>query len=422
MSFTNRTESVSSRATPLRRNRSFQMLWVGQVLSDLGTQVGTLAYPLLVLALTRSPTIAGAVGTAASVAAFVVRMPAGALSDRLDRRRTMIACDAIRAASLAVLCVLLVLGAADWELVLVVAVIDRLGDTIFAPASTAALPLIVRSEQLESAWAATEARQYAANLAGPALGGFLFALGRAVPFLTDAVSYAVSALTSTRIDGDFAPAPRTGSRSGLWAEALEGLRMIWRDAFLRAILLQAPLINFAFAGAIFTVTLGLRQHGSSATVVGIAQAVIMVGGLLGAIAAPVIQRRLSIGLSVIVLTFGGAVSMGVAALLIPSNAVAIPLALPLLISPATNAALFAALLRHTPPELRGRANNAFFQIATSLAALAPLVSGLLVAHASAGWAMAVFALALVAATPFVRSLRALRPEERERPKPAGHGG
>ena len=80
----------------LRANRNFRLLWIGQVLSDLGTQIGSIAYPLLVLALTHSALIAGAVGTSASIAAFAVRLPAGALADRLDRRRTLIVCDGVR--------------------------------------------------------------------------------------------------------------------------------------------------------------------------------------------------------------------------------------------------------------------------------------------------------------------------------------
>ena len=123
---------------PLRANRNFRMLWIGQVLSDLGSQIGTLAYPLLVLALTHSVVIAGAVGTVASAAAFAVRLPAGALADRLDRRRTMMACDAVRAVALAALAALVALGALAWPIVMVVAVVDRAGDTLFTPAPTVA--------------------------------------------------------------------------------------------------------------------------------------------------------------------------------------------------------------------------------------------------------------------------------------------
>jgi MFS family permease len=100
-----RTEPEAGLSVPLRRNRNFQMLWTGQVLSDLGSGFGVLAYPLLILALTRSSVIAGAVGTVAALVAFVVRLPAGALADRLDRRRTMIDYDGVRRVVLAALAV-----------------------------------------------------------------------------------------------------------------------------------------------------------------------------------------------------------------------------------------------------------------------------------------------------------------------------
>jgi MFS family permease len=378
------------------------MLWVGQVLSDLGSQIGGLAYPLLVLALTHSVVIAGTVGTVASAAAFAVRLPAGALADRLDRRRTMMVCDAVRAAALAALAALVLLDTIAWPVVMIVALVDRAGDTLFTPAATAALPSIVENEQLESAWAATEARQYAANLAGPALGGFLFGLGRTVPFVVDAISYGASFVTSKRIEGRFAPSG-DGARRGLWAEAMDGVRLLWRDRLLRAVLLQAPLVNFAFTGAIFTVTLGLRDHGSSAAVIGVVQAVIMVGGLLGALAAPAIQRRITLLQSILLLTVAGSLLMGAAAIVMPSPVVAVPLAIPLLLSPAANAALFAAMIRQTPESMRGRVNNALFQVAVGLAALAPLISGIVIEHLSARWAMGLFAIVLAAVIPIAAS-------------------
>jgi MFS family permease len=85
---------------PLRRNSGFRMLWIGQLLSDAGSQMGLIAYPLLILALTRSPVLAGVVGTARETFLICLQLPAGALSDRFDRRRTMIACDTVRAALL----------------------------------------------------------------------------------------------------------------------------------------------------------------------------------------------------------------------------------------------------------------------------------------------------------------------------------
>ena len=101
---------------------------------------------------------------------------------------------------------------------LAVSVVDSAANALFDPSANAALPAIVADEQLEQAWAATEARSYGASLAGPALGGFLFGLGSAVPFLGDAVSYLVSVVTVGRIRGAFRPTSTDGRRA-LWREA-----------------------------------------------------------------------------------------------------------------------------------------------------------------------------------------------------------
>lgn len=383
---------------PLSRNKNFQLLWVGQVLSDLGSGLGTLAYPLLILALTGSALIAGAVATITSIVAFAVRLPAGALSDRLDRRWTMIACDSVRTAALGALGLGVAFHVVAWPVVLTVAIVDRVGDTIFGAASTAALPAIVHDSQLESAWAATEARQYIASLGGPALGGVLFGLGRAVPFVGDAVSYGVSAVTSAGLSGRFKTDEPTNERQGLWRESFEGLRLIWHDALLRAVVAQAPLINFAFTGTTYAVILGLRHSGRSPTVVGLTEAAMMTGGLLGAIAAPRIQGKISLSRLVVLLTGAGTALFAVAAFLMPSPLVALPLAVPLFLAPSANAALFAAMLRATPEEMRGRVTNALVQAATGLAALAPVIAGVLVADVSSGWALGCFAVALAVST------------------------
>lgn len=113
--------------------------------------------------------------------------------------------------------VLVVVHLASWPVVMVVSMIEGAGGTIFDPAVAAALPGIVADGQFEQAWAATEARSYGAVLAGPALGGVLFGLGRAVPFLADAVSYGISFGTVCRIRGRFR-AKSAVKRKVLWRE------------------------------------------------------------------------------------------------------------------------------------------------------------------------------------------------------------
>lgn len=383
-------------AVPLRRNKGFRMLWIGQILSDTGSSAADLAYPLLILALTRSPVIAGGTGTAVQLTRFCLRLPAGALSDRLDRRLTMIVCDAGRAVLLGLLAILVTLHLVTWPIVLIVALADQGASVIFDPAAMAALPAIVADEQLEDAWAATEARSYAASLAGPALGGALFGLARAVPFLGDAVSYVVSAGTASRIRGRFRP-DRTGPRKPLWREAIDGVQLVGRIPILRAVAIQAPLINFAFIGVVFGITLALRRDGTSAGVIGLVQAGIATGGLLGAVVAPRLQRRLRLSALVVAVTLGGAVMYVVTAFLIPSPLVAAPVALSFLLAPTANAALFSLMLRTTPEEMRGRVNNTVIMAASGLASLAPLTAGLLVEHLDDAWATGVFAATMAAA-------------------------
>jgi len=377
---------------PLRRNSGFRLLWVGQLLSDTGSEMGLIAYPLLILALTHSPVLAGVVGTAREIALICLQLPAGALAERFDRRHTMIACDTLRAALLAVLGLLVALHLASWPVVLVVSLIEGAAGGLFDQSAAAALPAIVADEQLVDAWAFTEGRTWAASLAGPALGGLLFGVGRAVPFLADAVSYAASFGTVSRIRGRFRP-ERAPERKALWREAADGLRLAWQVPLLRAVMVRGPLVNFAFNGVLFTITVGLRQHGTPAPVIGLVVGAIMAGGVLGAPVAPLLQRRLSTYARSLAMAVGGTLLFIVAAVLIPSPLVAIPVAIVVLLAPAGNAGLYAIMLRQVPEEMRGRVTATVTMTAMALATLAPLLAGLLVEHVSTSWAIGAFAAA-----------------------------
>lgn len=403
-------QSTAVAPVPLRRNAGFRMLWIGQVVSDTGTNAAFIAYPLLILELTHSAALAGLIGTVRLVVQIVLGLPGGALTDRFDRRLTMITCDAIRAVVLALLVALVVLHVVTWPVVMVVSLIDGGANVLFDPSATAALPVIVADSQLEQAWAATEARSYGASLVGPALGGLLFGLGSAVPFLADSFSYLASAGTVSRIRGRFRP-ERSGEQKSIWHEIAEGLRLVWRNPLLRAVVIMAPLVNFAFSGVIFTITVALRQHGTAPGIIGLAQAGIAAGGLAGAIAAPKLQGRLPLWQLVIVMTLAATGLFVVAAFVLPSPLVALPVAVTLLLAPTANAALFAAMLRSAPEDMRGRVNSTVIMMATGLAALSPLTAGLIVQHVSGQWAIAAFAVTIGIAAIMCIALPWLRDAE-----------
>jgi len=105
----------------LSRDRNFTLLWVGQTLSEIGSQVTAIAMPLLVLALTGS---AAKVGVARMVAFPLVSLPAGVIADRSDRRRVMIVCAAGRLVATASVAGALAAGRPGLGQLMAVALID----------------------------------------------------------------------------------------------------------------------------------------------------------------------------------------------------------------------------------------------------------------------------------------------------------
>lgn len=188
-----------SDVVPLHRNRDFRRLWVGEALSDLGANASALAFPLLVLAVTGSPFQAGLVGAASLAAGAVLSLPAGAIVDRFDRKRLMIYCDLSRFIALGGLGLAVVADRASLALILTAVVVEAAASTLFGPAHSAALRHIVPRSQLGTAAARNESRSYATSLAGGPIGGALFAVSRAAPFLADALTYLASLVAIARI-------------------------------------------------------------------------------------------------------------------------------------------------------------------------------------------------------------------------------
>jgi MFS family permease len=385
-------------ARPLWRNRDFRLMWSGQLLSTLGSSTSALAIPLLVLAVTGSATRAGLVGTADGIVSAVVRLPGGALADRWNRRRILLVSDGVRLLALGALAVSILAGRATFGLVLAVVGVCAVFDVLFSPAETAALSRLVPAAQLPDAFARNEARTYAATLGGPPLGGLLYGIGQAVPFVADAVSYLVSLLAIRAIRtplqaerrhpaGDAAADP-DARPTALLAEIGVGVAHVARSPFLRAVLLIAAPLNLAATGAIFATTIVLRQQGTAAGVIGLAQGVVGVGGLLGAFAAAWIVRRLSVVRLIRVACLGLLLALAATTALTGSVLMVLPLSAGLFLAPAANAALFGRLAATTPDHLQARVISVVMLAATGAAAFAPLAVGLVISDVGGRAALA----------------------------------
>jgi MFS family permease len=397
---------------PLRRNRNFRLLWVGDALSDFGTNASELAFPLLVLLLTDSPALAGVVGTAAAVAALVSTLPAGALADRWNRRRVMLLTNGVRAVALGALAAAVLVGVATWPMVLAAAVVTSAASGLFYAAHTGLVAEVVPPEQLQPAFAANEARTYGAGLVGPPAGGALFGFAPAAPFVADAVSYVCSFVAVRLIRGHAEPAPATGEKPMPIRQAVaEGIKFVARSPLLRALAIQAPLVNLAFSGLLFSMILGLREGGAAPAVIGFALASIGVGGILGSLLA-VRTTRMSLWTTLVLITLAGAALTVTAALILPSPAAALPLALLVLLIPRVNSAIMARLIGSTPANLHGRVSSAVGVSSGLLGALAPLAAGLLVSRFGGALAMTAFAAIFALAAVHVAASRAIRSAEK----------
>jgi MFS family permease len=197
-------------AVPLRRNRDFLLLQIGQLLSGAGSQLTSIAYPLLVLAVTGSATKAGAVWFARTLPLALLALPGGVAADRWNRKRLMIAADGVRVVAIGCLAAAILLGRIGFWAIVLVAVVEGIGTALFSAAQAGALRAVVPGRQLPAAVGAQTGRQAAVQLASPPLGGALFGLAHALPFLVDVVSYACSIGSPTTFpEGE--PLPRRPS-------------------------------------------------------------------------------------------------------------------------------------------------------------------------------------------------------------------
>jgi MFS family permease len=361
--------------TALRRNRDFVLLQAGRLLSAAGSESTAVVYPLLVLALTDSPAKAGFVGFVRYLPMALLSLPAGVAVDRFHRKRLMIAADLVRAAAVTGLVIAIAAdGLRYWQIVAVAAV-EGSAWALFSPAAAAALRSVVPAQQLADAAGVQQARSATVSLLGPPLGGILFGLGRAVPFVFDAISYLGSTLSLALMRTPFQE-PRPRDRSTLRAQLAEGARFLWGNAFLRTCAFLYGLTNLIGPGLLLSVlVIGDRQGLSSATL-GLLIAAFGAGILLGSLLSPILRRRLSIRAVLLLELWTWTASA--AFLIHPDVYVLLAAMIPSAIAiPVTDSVVIAFRLTITPDRLVGRVESVRSAIALSVAPFGPLLAGVL---------------------------------------------
>lgn len=275
-------------------HRDFRWLWSGESISQLGTQVTVIALPLIAVKTLAASTFGVGVLVALQYAAFLLLgLPVGAWVDRMRRRPVMIAADVARAVLLATLPLAAAFGVLTIYQLYAVALLHGGCTLFFDVAYQSYLPSLVDRSELVEGNAKLQASESVAQVAGPAVGGFLVQAVTA-PFavLADAVSFVLSAGSLRAIRMTEPPVPRAGQRS-LRREIAEGLRFVLGHPILRAIAGCTGSYNF-FGNAFQAVAVVflVRQVGVSPGVIGVLFSAGSAGAIAGALTASAAGRRL----------------------------------------------------------------------------------------------------------------------------------
>jgi len=345
----------------VRRYPDFTRLWIGQTLSQLGSQVTLVALPLLAITTLDASTLqVGLLAAAETVPFLILGLPAGVWVDRRRRRPILVYADVVRGLLLASIPITHAFDSLHVAQLYVVAVGVGACTVLFDVAYQSYVPALVPPDRLLDANARLEVSYSAAGLVGPGLGGLLVqALRAATAIVVDAVSYAVSALCILRIRSEEAEPDRSASAAtGMGAAVREGLQYVFGHALLIRIALCSGLYNM-FSGLSMAVFLvyAVRQLEVSAATIGLIFSAGGLGALTGTLLSSRTGRRWSVGTALSV----GALVQGSAFLLVPAAPPAAPvpffLAAMLLEStfnPLYNVTQISLRQTITPPHLYGR--------------------------------------------------------------------
>ena len=288
--------SVGPPARPLWRDRRFATYWAGQGISQFGDRITELALPLI--AVTTLHASAPTVGllTAAVWAPNILSLFIGSWVDhQLRKKRLLIVADVLRAVVLLSLPLAHWFGVVTMGQLVAVALLAGLGQVLYQTAYPSFFVSLVRRDQFVEANGLLSSTRSVSFVGGPALAGGLIQVFTApVALVLDALSFVVSALLIGRVKVPERPVDE--AEDGLLRRARDGMRLVLRHPYLRASLACVTTINFFnFVAAALLILFASRELGLSAGGIGLALGIGATGGVLGAVLAGRVTRRLGVG-------------------------------------------------------------------------------------------------------------------------------
>jgi MFS family permease len=364
----------------------FRRLWLGQTISVFGDQITGLGLPLVaVLTLGADASQMGLLTAVGLLPHLLFSMPAGIWLDRVrSRRRLMIAADVARAVVIGSIPLAAAFGALSMPQLYVVGFLSGSLAVVFDLSWNTLFVSVTRRERYVEAMSLLNGSRSLAYVGGPTIGGLLVqVLGAPLAMLTDALSYLGSAAFLRRIRSPEPPVePERGS---IRERLLAGLAFVARDPIIRPSMLAVATINlFNFSFAALFVLYATTTLGVSPGALGLALGVGAVGGLLGAVVASRIGRRIGLGPAYAL----GCIIFPTSLILIPIAGpdMSMPVILGLILASEFGAGLGVMILdinigsinnARIPDAIRSRANGAYRFINYGVRPIGALLGGIL---------------------------------------------
>ena len=377
--------------------RNYRRLFAASTVSNLGDGIGLVAYPWLASAVTRNPVLIALVAVAQRLPWLLFTLPAGVITDRVDRRRIMMTANGARAVltALVALAVLWRGGelpgpdelddviSTEWVLygcVLVATMLLGVGEVLYDNSAQTFMPGIVSNDHLEKANGRLWASETAANqFLGPPLGSLMLAAGFALPFVVDAGSFALSAALIMTIAAT-PPVATAVARQPWKTELREGVRWLWHHELLRPMAVILGLLN-GLGAVTFAVFVLFAQDilDTSTTEFAALTMAGAIGGILAGWTASMVSKRLGSGPSLWLTLVGGAATSAVIGLVSNVPTVAAMFAIYSFLAVLWNVITVSLRQSIIPDHLLGRVNSVYRFFAWGMIPIGSLAGGLIVA-------------------------------------------
>jgi MFS family permease len=365
-----------------RLSRAYWRLWWANAISSTGDGAFVAALPLLAVTITRDPRLVSVVAAATYLPWLVLSLPAGAVVDRYDRAALMWRAQAVQAAVVTIIVVLVVVHQASIEVLAAGGFLLGSAEVIFSNAAQSVLPDLVPPELLAKANGSQQVSlTVGESFLGPPAGSLLFAAAAALPFGLDAASFAGSAALLARLPRT-GHVPTTAKRPRIRAQIAEGLRWLARHRLLRVVAVLLGIYNFANQmGQAVLVLLATQTLHVSARGYGLLLAASAVGSVAGGVANPILTRRMGMLPSLVLpalIDAAAFVGIGLApgpvvvAALLASQGFAVTM---------WNVVTVSLRQQVVPGHLLGRVNSVYRMLGWGLMPLGALAGGF-VAHAA----------------------------------------